>query len=788
MRQQDAAAGSPQQGAGLFGSVAALSEGVSGMFSGVSGMFPALAPETLEAPFEGTFRHVTPQLALGLFARGDYDAFQRHCEEHIVSQAWDGQQSTGMTWNISSAMQSLCTGSVGAPLLDFSVPRTAADMPTAQMLFATCASIHSWMQGASHRIAVILAHEDDRSARLPMILACLALWGRVCDSVPKALEVAAVQLGSTVEKIRMTLPPAFLRYTYYFDEVMESGRLPSSGRLQLDAINGHDIEAIEPECSTPRPNDSMLVPIVQLFHRRRLVFSNASPAAVYNTAIKLRETGMLLCQPTDPVHNCNGCVLEGDIVLRVSYQPLDVAMGESADPGEVESHGYEFSFHTSFLKNWQDGTARNGRTVATCKLRIIKPELQFLSDDSSQYVSDGLVIYLFFSQLTDEADDSDDEEFLPGISPGRLAAVDSQAERGWLSAMDDLQCRSADSVQELPTLITRCSAVRMNDHVWDELVGKLSTLSARGNPNLDAIATVHSRRDRKLRRGKLIGRCLGEDAANEPLDDGNDESEPNYGDVDVDDTELDPEFLATLRKEGRGRILPEDPQLIMDTSEARQCGGDTLTSEALEAEFEQFLDSGLHTGDRESPGDAARTTVNDQAVNPAVQHVACPTIAGHRVEEQPTTTPKRAAETEPSGEAGCLSVDRHSSLGDLDRKLQELGARDGRLGKMLEQAGVATIPTLDESVRTGTAVADDAAGCEAHVPAPVCNSVSTVQAPDTLSSLDATTMVPVVSSTAQNPLPVPVPVPASAPAPTPTPTEAPEAKPATVAALPPRKG
>ena len=95
----------------------------------------------------------------------------------------------------------------------------------------------------------------------------------------------------------------------------------------------------------------MLVPVVQLFHRRRLVFSNASPAAVYNTAVKLRETGMLLCQPTDPIHNCTGCILEGDIVLRVSYQSLDVAMGERADPGEVESHGYEYAFHTSFLKN-----------------------------------------------------------------------------------------------------------------------------------------------------------------------------------------------------------------------------------------------------------------------------------------------------------------------------------------------------------------------------------------------------------------------------------------------------
>ena len=344
-----------------------VTETASSVFSGVSSMFPGFTPEALlePQPWKGSFKHVTPQLALAVFASGVYDAFARHCEDEVLYQAWDGRQSVAMTWNISSAMQYLCRNEVAAPLLDFSVPRTAADMPTAQMLFATCASIHSWVQGASHRVAVVLAHEDDRRARLPMVLACLALWGRVCNSVPSALEVAAAQLGSTVEEVRMTLPPSFLRYTYYFDEVMTTGRLPSSGRLQLDTILGHDMEALLHPDGQPaeRADGSMLVPVVQIFHRRRLIFSNSSPAAIHSTAVTLRETGVLRCQPTDAIHNFAGCILEGDIVLRVSYQELDVAMGERADPGAVESHGYEFCFHTGFLKDWEDGTARNGRTV-----------------------------------------------------------------------------------------------------------------------------------------------------------------------------------------------------------------------------------------------------------------------------------------------------------------------------------------------------------------------------------------------------------------------------------------
>lgn len=76
--------------------------------------------------------------------------------------------------------------------------------------------------------------------------------------------------------------------------------------------------------------------------------------------------------------------------------------------------------------------------MATCRQRIIKPELQFLSDDSADYVSDSLVIHLFFSQLLDEKDDSDDEEFLPGISPGKIAAVDSQVSKTDLELL--LEC------------------------------------------------------------------------------------------------------------------------------------------------------------------------------------------------------------------------------------------------------------------------------------------------------------------------------------------------------------
>ena len=220
---------------------AALLGSVGSVFEGVSGMFPNFAGEAeLQAEWEGSFRHVTPQLALAIFSSGAYDEFARHCEENLVSQAWDGCPSASMVWNISSTMHKVLRnglrGSASVPLLDFSVPRTAADMPTAQMLFATCSSIHSWTQAGTNRIAVVLAHEDDRAHRLPLLLACLALFSRMVDSVPAALEVAAAQLSVSLEDVRLTLPPSFLRYTYYFDEVMATGRLPSSGRLQLDTI------------------------------------------------------------------------------------------------------------------------------------------------------------------------------------------------------------------------------------------------------------------------------------------------------------------------------------------------------------------------------------------------------------------------------------------------------------------------------------------------------------------------------------------------------------------------
>ena len=261
------------------------------------------APSAMEATFEGRFLAIqhgfsAGRLAIGAFAFGDYQDFYADCLGKLMEL--HGRATNSMHWNVSTQMRPFSIGDATSSMLDFSVPRTAADMPTVEVLFATCRSIWSWIERGGHYVAVINCHIDDLKEKVPMLLTCLALWSRQCDDVNTALRLAALQLGITETAMRAALPASCHRYCRYVDRVMATGRLPSTGRLQVDMLVGERFGQMFQWHRPGRAEPVQLLPLVQCFHRRRLLFSNA--AAMELNAEQLHDTGMLRVNPAELPH------------------------------------------------------------------------------------------------------------------------------------------------------------------------------------------------------------------------------------------------------------------------------------------------------------------------------------------------------------------------------------------------------------------------------------------------------------------------------------------------------
>jgi hypothetical protein len=422
------------------------------------------------------------RLAIAAFAYGDYQEWQGECLASL------GPGALTMLWNVSSQMRPFSVDRAVDPMLDFSVPRTAADMPTLQILVATCRSIWSWIERGGPHVAVVSCHVDDLRDKVPMLLACLALWSRQCDDVPTAYRLAAAQLGgsgggggsggaggallppgdghvSAALRLRAALPPACLRYTYYVDRVMSTGRLPVMGRVVLDMIVGdaislHSGGSSSSTSSAAEPGHGA-TPLLQLFHRRKLLFSNE--AVLSDTATTMRETGMLRLRPAElPGDGAAGegadtleshrpsfgrpCIIEGDCVLRLTLVPQPHEEGDGVSSWSTHSGrrasakdmmsaapvGHEFSFHTAFEGQWEHGS---------CKLRVTKAMLDPITPPGARQAEEGkttppfeladeLVLHLFFSHH----DDDDDAPSWYDEPEPELAAAEETHSAPWASA------------------------------------------------------------------------------------------------------------------------------------------------------------------------------------------------------------------------------------------------------------------------------------------------------------------------------------------------------------------
>ena len=171
---------------------------------------------------------------------------------------------------------------------------------------------------------------------------------------------------------------------------MEAGRLPVMGRVTIDLIVGDNcVPLIDPgHTKQPAKAASQLrTPLVQMFHRRKLLFSNAG--ALHETSDTLRNTGMLRLCPSE-LPELGGeaghadddgrsyrptfgklCYVEGDCVLRLVLVPTpepvyDAPSSAQRSPAQrspVSTAGisgrptFEYSFHTAFLDKWKNGAS-----------------------------------------------------------------------------------------------------------------------------------------------------------------------------------------------------------------------------------------------------------------------------------------------------------------------------------------------------------------------------------------------------------------------------------------------